>query len=224
MIDTPAVPVRSLAIALLATLLAGCSNSAAMWQLGLGSFTAELWVVRAVPRHDLIEATVAGHGLSLTAYAPASDACAYVFEPDAGAVVQYVERGVAGRYEREDAVCDAVGIGDPQMRGARKPRADQSRVTPIPRSQATFQELYRDEEVILLRGRFPEAVRVGWLGWADTIAVVPTEPRCEQAIQGGVASMEYRPSRRKRLTLVAPDGLCQIVGLVMPQAARPSGG
>ncbi len=175
-------------LALAGTVALGCNWKKTAWELGLGSFVGELYVTRVVPRHTFLEATVAGNGLNLRFYTPASEDCLFVLKPEAEVV--YIERGVGGRYEREDRRCDSVGIGDPLVSRARQPRSGTLRSAPIPRSQATFKTLYEDEDVILLRGRFLEARRIGWARPEDTVAVLPNTGECRGAAEGGVASME----------------------------------
>lgn len=204
------------ALVLLLAVADGCGSRGRKlaWELGLGSFATDLSVVRVVPRGDYLEASLVGHGLSLDVYAPRSDTCSQVLESEAQ--VDYVERGVAGSLEHRGVSCDAVGIGGARVQRARQPRGSDLRSTPIPRAQATFREIYRDEEVILVRGRFPLASRVGWGGGGDSVVVLPNEPVCRDALEGGVASMEYRPSGRTTLGLVGARALCPIIGLVQP--------
>jgi hypothetical protein len=86
----------------------------------------------------------------------------------------------------------------------------------VPRTQATFRTLYKDADVVLLRGRFPLASRIGWSGGQDTVVVVGNVERCRGPVERGVASMEYRPGSRNALALVGTTGLCRIDGLIQP--------
>lgn len=205
----------------LAAVGVGCSGwRKTAWQAGFGSFATDLTVARVTPRGDYLDATLVGHGLSLTVFTPNDEACARVLAPEAS--VDYVERGIAGRLERDGARCDAVGIGPPLVQRARQPRGQSLRATPVPRAQATFRTVHEDGELILLRGRFPLAHHVGWSGGEDSVAAVPAEPVCRAAARGGVASMEYRAAGRTTLALVGPDALCPIIGLMLPVEAAPS--
>ena len=201
-------------LVLASLLVSSCSWRKTLWEVGLGSFATDLSVARVVQRHTYLEATLVGHGLALTVYVPASEECAFVLKHEEP--VDYVERGIGGRYEREGVSCDAVGIGDPLIRRARQPRSSSQRSSLLPRSQATFSKLYEDDGVIMLRGRFPEATRIGWALAEDCVAVVENTPVCRKAAEGGVASMEYRPSGRNTLALVSSQGLCRLIGLVIP--------
>jgi hypothetical protein len=215
---------RLLAIGIVLALFglgAGCAGwRKTAWEAGLGSFATDLSVVSVAPHGDYLEATLAGHGLSLTLFAPNDAACAGVLAPEA--TLNYVERGIAGRLEREGARCDAVGIGPPFTERAREPRRQSLRSTPIPRAQASFRILHQDDELVLLRGRFPLAFHVGWAGGDDSVVAVPADPVCRAAAEDGVASMEYRPTGRSTLVLIGRDALCGIVGLMLPPGQLPA--
>ncbi len=217
---------RLLAIVAVAAALslvsAACNWRTNMWRMGLGSWATDLTVARVVPRWVYLESTLVGHGLSLTVYTPASEACVHVMQPEEP--VDYVERGVGGRFLRDDVQCDTVGIGPPLVHRTRGGRGGSLRTQPIPREQSTFQVVFEDEEVMLLRGRFVLASRIGWRGGHDSVAVVPNESRCRLAVDGGVASMEFRPAGRNTLSLVSREGPCRIIGLVIPPPPNQDSG
>lgn len=209
-----------LLLPLLALALPACSWRRTAWQLGLGSFATELLVARVDRRGPYLDASLVGHGLSLEVMAPDTELCRRVFAPEAR--VDYVERGIGGHYVREGETCIAAG-GGLGLVGSRMPRATTLTETPIPRSQASFMVLHVDEEMLLLRGRFPETRRIGWTGFDDTVVGVPNIPVCRSAIEGGVASMEYRVDDRQRLTLVGDRGLCPIATVARPLPAEDAG-
>jgi hypothetical protein len=201
-------------LALLA-LLPSCNPRRAAWELGAGSFMTDMVVASAEPRGPYLDVVLSGHGLTLRSFTPVSERCRETLAPEA--TVDYVERGW-GRFRRGDLECDAVGIGDPLISRARTGRAGNVRSATIPREQATFTLLYEDDDVILLRGRFPLARLIGWAGGGDSVAVLSNVPHCR--LDGsGVASMEYRPSGRNTLALVGAQGLCRIEGLIQPPSA-----
>jgi hypothetical protein len=204
----------------------GCINWRKMaWELGLGGFGMELLVARLDERGPYLDVGLEGHGLELRIFAPASDVCRAALLPQAA--VKYVERGVGGRFERESHSCDAVGYGDPLIRGARQPRAGDLQSSPVPRAQATFSTIYEDADVVLLRGRFPLAYKVSWPDGEDSVVVVDNVAECRPPIDKNLASMEYRPSGRNTLALVTDEGFCRIEGLILPldraqRRARPA--
>ena len=221
----------ALVIALVAAFgMAGCSSwQKTTWELGMGGFGMELLVSHLDERGPYLDVGLSGHGLHLRSFVPATDVCRAVLRPEAA--VKYVERGVGGRFEREEHSCDAVGFGDPLIRGARQPRAGSLRSAPVPRAQATFRTIYEDADVVLLRGRFPLAYSIGWAGGEDSVAVVQNVARCRGPVEKGVASMEYRPAGRNTLALVGDKGLCRVEGLILPvdqaqpgDASAPGGG
>jgi hypothetical protein len=210
-----------LTVCLLVVGLQGCNPRKTLWEAGLGSFTTDLSVVGAVKRSDWLDVVLEGHGLTLRTFVPADEICSRVLEP--GKVVDYIERGIAGRFERDDETCDAVGFGSPLIDRARRGRATSLRTTPIPRAQATFRIIFEDEEVILARGRFPLASTLGWTGSSDTIAAFPNTDLCRVPLENGVASMEYRAAGRRTLTLVSSNGQCPFQGLIQPRGPAPDG-
>ena len=192
----------------------GCSWRKTTWELGMGGFGMELLAVYVEERGPYLDVGLVGHGLDLRTFVPANDVCRAVLNTEDP--VTYVERGVAGSFERAGYSCDAVGYGDPLIRGARQPRRGELRGSAVPRAQATFRTLYEDADVVLLRGRFPLASRVGWSGGEDSVVVVGNVARCRGPVEKGVASMEYRQAGRNTLALVGVGGLCRIDGLIQP--------
>jgi hypothetical protein len=197
----------------------GCNWRKTTWELGVPGFGMELLVVYVEERGPYLDAGLIGHGLDLRTFVPANDVCRAVLNTEAP--VTYVERGVAGGFERAGFSCDAVGYGDPLIRGARQPRTRRHGDSAVPRAQATFRTLHEDADVVLLRGRFPLASRIGWSRADDSVVVVENVARCRGPVDSGVASMEYRPAGRNTLTLVGDGGLCRIQGLIQPLDRAP---
>ena len=189
---------------------AGCSPRRTAWELGAGGFMTDMVVASAEQRGPYLDVVLSGHGLTLRTFTAASETCSALLVPES--TVDYVERGW-GRFRRDELECDAIGIGDPLISRARtgRPRTNAT----IPREQATFSVLYEDEDVVLLRGRFPLARMIGWAGGVDSVAVLRNVPHCRRD-GSGVASMEFRGSGRNTLALVGPSGLCRIEGLIQP--------
>jgi len=201
---------RRLATAALLALLSACSTFGSE-----GSLEVESVVARA----GYLDVWLSGHGIRMRSFAVDDPTCGRVLAR--GKEVGYLERGIGGRFHRGEERCDAVGIGDPRMQRSNMPRSTGGGGV-IPRGQAVFQTLYEDEEVLMLRGRFPLSNRVGWGGGVDSVALVANDGTCRAAIQGGVASIEFRASGRNTLALVAPSGLCRIEGLLLPPANAPA--
>jgi hypothetical protein len=192
----------------------GCSWRKATWELGIPGFKVDLSVAYVKERGPYLDAGLVGHGLDMRTFVPASDVCREVLNTQAP--VTYVEQGVAGRFDRQGLSCEAVGFGDPRIRRARQPRSGASVGSPVPRAQATFHTIYEDDDVVLLRGRFPLASRIGWSGSQDSVAVVANSASCRGPVEKGVASMEYRQAGNDTLALVGSGELCRIEGLIQP--------
>jgi hypothetical protein len=139
-------PFMRIASMFLLVAAAGCGSSGrgAAWQLGFGSFATDLSVTRVVPRGDYLDATLEGHGLSLEVFTPASEVCARVLAPEGR--VDYVERGIAGRLERDDESCGAGGNAGARRRRARPPRGQSLRSTPNPRAPAPVPPRNQDDD------------------------------------------------------------------------------
>lgn len=131
-----------------------------------------------------------------------------------GAEVQYAFVGPFGKVRGEDVTCEPIGVLSLAQWRDRKPRPS---VPPLPRAQANFRQIYVDEELVFVRGRFPLASLVDFQGTEDLIAAVPRIPACEDPLEGGVASMEYMASGPDAFRLVSPEGTCPIEGLAIPQ-------
>jgi hypothetical protein len=85
----------------------------------------------------------------------------------------------------------------------------------IPRSRAELRErVYVDEEIALVRGRFLLAGKIGFVGGADSIAVISNAPECEDLEVPGTASMEFRHVGKQPYTLVNSGRLCPVIGFV----------
>jgi len=194
--------------------VSGCNWRKATWGLGIPGFEVDLLVAYVQERGPYLDVGLVGHGLDMRTFAPANDVCRAVLNTEDP--VTYVERGVAGRFDREGFSCEAIGFGDPRIRGVRQPRRSEPGDSLVPRAQATFRTIYEDDDVVLLRGRFPLASRIGWSGGQDSVAVVKNDARCRGPVEKGVASMEYRQAGRDTLALVSSGELCRIEGLILP--------
>jgi len=150
-------------------------------------------------------------------FVPNDDACRSLFagEPP---VTWSNSGGRFGRLLTGDAACDPVGVLSLAQWRDRRPRPRNASV--IPRSRAELRErVYVDEELVAIRGRFPQAGQIGITGSSDLIALIPNSPECQGLEVPGSLSMEFRSSGRQPFTLVNGRGLCPLLGFVLP----PSG-
>jgi len=202
-------------LALPALLLFACNVQKNAWQAGIPGWQTSLQVRSVTARDGYLDVSLEGHGMKLRSFTPDSEACRWVLQHDQQ--VSFVESGPDGGFRRGDESCRAAGIGTLAAWRARRPSA--TRGSPVPRAQASFRKIYADDDVVLLRGRFPLANRIGFTSFDDAIALVPNLAICQAPVERGVASMEYRDRGKQVLSLVSTDGLCPIEGLMRPNPA-----
>ncbi|HET6304869.1 MAG TPA: hypothetical protein VFG80_08810 [Myxococcota bacterium] len=199
------------AAALLAAL--ACNPSRALYQAGLPGVTTSFSVAKVVERGGYLDTILQGRAGELRVFAPADETCAAVLAPEAS--VAFASEGAGGKLERNGQVCRGVGRGSLAEWRERRARPENLE-TAVPRAQASYRVVYRDADVVFLRGRFPLAALIGWAEVGDSIAVVPDTEICREPIEAGVASLEYRPVGPNVLALVTRRGLCPIEGLLQP--------
>ncbi len=209
---------------LLIGLVAGCDatrRTARGVEQGLNPFAASKISILRLDRHGpylLVE--FRSRRALLTILAPADDeVCARMLRPEASLV--YRKQGNFGRFEHDGEQCDPVGVGSLAAWRDRQPRGA-SGGSLIPRRAARFREIDRDESVVLVRGRFPLAGRVGVPNGQDVVALLPNEPVCARAIETGTASLEFFPTGRQALRLVGDRASCPVLALALPLTAAPS--
>ncbi len=189
---------------------------------GFVNTPTEMKIEAATQRGPYLELQLETDGKPFFAYVEPNEVCMGM---SARATLTYVDNGPLGVLEAGDARCQVYGVGNLQLWRDRRSSSTRDSTRTVPRSQARYSTLYRDAEVALLRGSFPQAARLGFSGYADLIAVVPIAAECEKPIESGVGSIEYRPRGSDALSLVGPSGLCTILGLVNPlPESKPAAG
>jgi len=168
-----------------------------------------------VERGGYIDAYI-GPQPGLRFFFPSNETCRGILYEEARVI--YIRRGSLGRVDAYDgSTCPAVGIASLREWRDRGPRPRVDR--PLPRAPISFRVVYRDDDLVFARGRFPLASQVGWPRGDDTIALLPTGEACESTIERGVGSMEFRSSGRVPFRIVAGGQNCPIVGFVQPLPA-----
>ena len=130
--------------------------------------------------------------------------------------MRWLNSGPYGAVERDSERCEASGMGSLREWRNKQPRSESASI--IPSGRAEYRIVHQDEEVVMLRGRFPQTGRLGFSGMGDTIAVVPNSGVCQKPIEAGRATIEYFPAGRNVLTLGSSQGRCPIEGLIRPLA------
>lgn len=177
------------------------------------------FVLSVSPRGGYLDTTLAGKP-EMRFFFPASENCAAILRPEAQ--VEYSARGRHGEVNNPDPEgkpCMPMGIGNLGVWRQRGPRPVPYGVggTPLPRKTARFEEVWRDEAEIFLRGRWPLASFIGFGVTSDLVAVVPNIENCRRAIADGQATMEYHYSGHMTYSLMMkPPAKCAIVGFAVP--------
>ncbi len=186
-----------------------------MYAAGLPGWKTQLKVVETIPRDRYLETHFRGDGIEIQRFFAANDICRALLEP--GGLLEYALVGNYGEFSRGDLRCNATGVAD--LEKWRRRFGKNSGLTsgaPIPRAQANYQLVAKDEDSILLRGNFPLAGKVRASGSQDLVLVLPRSSECQEVADRSTASMEYRPSGDPALALIASNGRCAVRGFISP--------
>ena len=170
--------------------------------------------VQSVDVHGpYLVAQLTGRRDELRAVAPATAPCTTVLRPEAR--VHYAKSGVFGRVESGDDGCDLVGVASLAAWRDRQPR----RHGLVPLATARFDPIYQDDQMVLLRGRFPLAGRVGIPAAYDLVALLPNNAACRAVAAKGEASLEFRPAGSEAFRMMDDDAPCVVAGFAIPLSA-----
>jgi len=195
-----------------------CTTDELVVQSGIPGARASAQVELVAERGDWLDLTSQAGGRETRFFVPNDEACRSLFA-DEQAVTYSNSGGRFGRFQAGDQKCDPVGVLSLAQWRDRRPRRQSASM--IPRSRAELRErVYLDEELVLIRGRFPQAAQVEITGTGDLIAVIPNSPECQGLEAPGNSSMEFRPAGRQPFTLINGRQLCPLLGFVL---APPNG-
>lgn len=207
------LPVAVLLLALVGT---GCQSKSGLAP-GLSGMRTDMTVLGTASLGPYRVAHLDMNGKALDAYVLPSEACNDVFET--GATVTYVDNGPQGVYQRGDARCQGMGVGNLLVW---RNRSRNSSPVPVPRTQVSFHVIARGDQYALLRGQFPGAAIIGFTGDYDIVAVVPEGGECASILEQRTASMEYRDKGSRVFSLIGKTGLCDIHGFAQPPPPQPA--
>ena len=168
-------------------------------------------VTNVTARGAYLDAVLLAETFRLRFFFPANEVCERVLRAED--IAEYRSRGPLGQLQSGELICEPVGIASLAAWRDRRPRRSGS---PVPRATARFEVIWADEEITLVRGRFPLAGQIGWTGGDDSIAVIPRTEACRDPIARGVASLEFYRRGPKVYELVSDAGLCPVIGFVLP--------
>jgi hypothetical protein len=194
-------------VVLLACTQGGVSPPAAERETAFGVFAV-------VARGAYLDAQLERPGETLRLLFPAASDCRALIRTEAQ--LEYIARGPFGTFRAAGRSCRPVGVASLREWLDRHPRTGSG---PVPRAQASFRPFYEDQEVLMVRGRFPLAALIGWAGASDAVALLAASAECREIHERGVASMEFREASRTPFTLVARHDRCAIQGFAQPLAA-----
>jgi hypothetical protein len=212
---------RSLVVAVVLIAL-GCATpeerkevaDAAVVQTRLPGTKTDARLELLAARDGYLDVAVETGGKDFRFFLPDTEECRAVANAGPGEQVRYVNLGTYARLELGEQRCDVVGILSLATWRDRRPRI--ARDTPVPRVQATYHQVYADEDVAFLRGWFPLTGDIGLIGSRDTIAVVPRSEPCEGVGERSVSSLEFKPVGSEPYTLINGDRRCPILGFAQP--------
>ena len=183
--------------------------------IGMPGATVPAKIHSVVKRGEFLDTLIEGNKVPPRLFFRTADGCENVLVE--GHIVEYVMSGRWGRLRSGEVSCDPAGIGDPTWWRSRQSHGS-GRMNPT--APTPYTKIYQDQEIALLRGRFPLTARIGWQSYGDTIAVIPNEPPCTNLLDQTIATMEYRAIGDAALLLMTREGNCRIVGLIAPRG-RP---
>jgi hypothetical protein len=179
-------------------------------------------VAGVVERGDYLDAVLVREDRPRRFFFPASETCRAVVRLEAP--VDYESVSVPGTVESPAGVCDAVGIGSLAEWRDRLPRRS---MRPVPTGNAVYRSVYQDADLTLVRGRFPYASQIGWVGGWDTLAALPRGEACDALAARGNSTIEFRVAGPQPYRLSSGPEPCPIDAFVKPlggAAAAPEEG
>jgi hypothetical protein len=185
---------RALTLGLALALVGGCAT------------TKHSSVAEVARRGNYLDASfVASSGVWRFLF-PANADCTAVLKPEAP--ITYNPGGMWGSFHSPDgAVCNPAGIGN--LDRWRRSRVEgEGR----PSSPARWEVEHRDDQVLLLRGRFALASRIGLAGTYDIVAMVENDELCRPVADSGAATLVFRQSGRPAFLL----GRCPVLAFARP--------
>ena len=197
----------ALACALSGAGLLGCAN--------LPGMAKSSTVQSVVERGPYLDVEISQGSSTRRYFAPAKEPCRSLLRAEAD--IDYVSLGPLGQFQSGEVVCDPVGIGSLAAWRDQRPRPE---VGPLPARQADYRLEYQDQDLAMLRGRFPLLGLIAWPGMGDTLVVLPQTPPCQQLMKQSVATIEYRVVGPDPYVLLAGDKRCPVQGLIQPISER----
>ncbi len=199
--------VATVACALGGAGLPGCAN--------LPGMATSSTVESVVERGPYLDVHISQRGSTWRYFVPAKEPCRSLLRAEAA--IEYVSLGPLGQFQSGEVVCEPIGIGSLAKWRDQRPRPE---VGPLPARQSDYRLEYQDQDLAILRGRFPLLGLIAWPGMGDTLVVLPQTPPCQQLMKQNVATIEYRVAGPDPYVLLDGDKRCPVQGLIQPIGER----
>ena len=208
--------VRSLCAGLLACAfgISSCISAGkeVLTELGVPTGGGEAQVMDRIQHGGYVLATLQFESAEARFLFPASPECFRVLQIPGR--VNYTREGRVGDLVRGVTHCEAVGIASLE---AWRDRSNRPLSSALPAGdEATFNPFYVDAGVILVRGSFPQATRIGWRPTDDVVAMLPRNPACDAVASAGAGKMAFWESSTPAFAISVGDNHCAITGLADP--------
>jgi hypothetical protein len=211
--NRPLRPAWALTLLLCLSATLACESPIATG-MGLPGASAAASVRLIGPRGPYLDAMVDDGRRLRRFFFPQTEVCEAILRSGPEEPISYNTRGPLGQVVRGDEVCEPVGLLS--LVEWRDRRGRDPRKGPNPRASASYRVIWSDEDLVLIRGRFPLVNQVGWAGGGDTIAVLPNTPECTELLSRTSATLEFRRSGSEPLVLLRDRDRCPLLGLARP--------
>jgi hypothetical protein len=191
----------------------GCESPIATG-MGLPGATAPSKVRLIGARGPYLDAMVDDGRRLRRFFFPQTEVCESILRSGPKQEIFYNTQGPLGQLVRGDDVCEPIGLLS--LVEWRDRRGRDPIKGPTPRAPVSYRVIWSDEDLVLIRGRFPLVNQVGWSGGGDTVAILPNTPECTELLSRTSATIEFRRSGSEPLALLRNRERCPLLGLAQP--------
>ncbi len=183
-----------------------------LMELGVPTEVGEAQVMDRIQHGGYVLATLQFESTQARFLVPASPECFRVLQIPGR--VDFTREGRVGDMVRGVTHCEAVGIASLE---AWRDRSSRPFSSALPAGEeATFNPFYVDAGVILVRGSFPQATRIGWRPTDDVVAMLPRNAACDAVASAGKGKMAFWDTGTPAFAISVGDQHCAVTGLADP--------
>lgn len=205
--------VRAWSVVLALALLAGCETAGEVGvELGAPGASQTVTVVDVKQRGEYLDARLQGTSVHYRLLFPNDGNCQRVIRPQAQ--VTYATLDPFGTVtDAAETRCDPVGILS--LREWLLTHLSKEGIASH-REGVAFRITYHDREVAFARGSYPLARAIGVRGAHDLMMVIPEQPRCEEILQEGRATLQVDADAAVPYQLLLGEEVCPVLGFAQP--------